>query len=354
MISKKFHSLYGEEAQITGFTPGRVNLIGEHTDYNGGMVLPIALKLGVTIALSPRADDQIMIWSDQFNQAVTRSINSEASGEWSDYVTGAVISARDNGFLSGGVNICLESTLPLGAGISSSAAVIVGILKLSRDLSGASTTNTELAVLAREVENSYIGLPCGIMDQMAVAIASSGQAIALHTNTLKYELIDLPEGFHIAVLHSGQERLLSNSAYRERASECDEIKAVLGREDICLISDASFATLRDMPEHLQRRARHCMSEHRRTLEASDCLRKQNMNRMGELMIESHISMRDDFEITIPQVDQLVSDAVAFGALGARQTGGGFGGCIVACVPEDLLDQWTHKLLSAHPTAYWVC
>jgi len=191
------------------------------------------------------------------------------------------------------------------------------------------------------------------MDQMAVAIANPGQALALNTETLDYELIDLPKDYHMAVIHSGQFRKLNEGRYKERKEECDAIKANLAHDNICQISDDEFAKLSLLPEVLQRRARHCMTEHRRTVKAIQCLRENDIDTLGQLMNESHMSMRDDFEITVPKVDALVADAVKFGALGARQTGGGFGGCIVACIANDNLKEWKTRLLTAHPESFWV-
>ena len=338
---------------MSGFTPGRVNLIGEHTDYNGGMVLPTALKLGVSFALTPRTDNKIRIWSDKFDDLAQRTLSDGANGHWSDYMLGAIILANEQNFLKGGADIAVQTTLPFGAGISSSAAVTVGILKLARDLTQAVASDKDIAVLARRVENEFIGMPCGIMDQMAVAIANPGQALALDTETLDYELIDLPQDYHMAVIHSGQFRQLNEGRYKKRKEECDAVKAALGHNNICQISDAEFSSLSTLSDVLQRRARHCMTDHRRTIEAVTCLREHDLKRLGKLMNDSHISMRDDFEITVPKVDDLVEDAVKLGALGARQTGGGFGGCIVACIANHKLEAWKKALLTKHPESFWV-
>jgi len=353
MISERFEAVFGRRPHSSGFTPGRVNLIGEHTDYNGGMVLPTALKLGVSLALAPRKDDKIRIWSDKFDDIAERTLSESAEDHWSDYILGAIIFANEKGYLNGGADIAVETTLPFGAGISSSAAVTVGVLKLGRDIAQAETSDKDIAVLARRIENEFIGMPCGIMDQMAVAIASPGQALALNTETLNYELIDLPKDYHMAVIHSGQFRQLNEGRYKERKEECDAVKAALGHDNICQISDSKFAALSSLPDILQRRARHCMTDHRRTVEAVTCLRENDMLWFGRLMNESHASMRDDFEITVPQVDALVEDAVKLGALGARQTGGGFGGCIVACVANASLEDWKTEVLAAHPKSFWV-
>lgn len=353
MIDAKFKDVFGAAPKATLFTPGRVNLIGEHTDYNGGMVLPTAIELGLTIALSPRSDDKTRLYSDKFDTMAERTVSDAVQDHWSDYVIGAVKLANETGLLDGGADIAIETTLPFGAGLSSSAAVIVCILKIGRELSGKDMSDTEISVLARRVENEFIGMPCGIMDQMAVAIARPGQALALDTESLNYDLVDLPKDHHMAVVHSGQFRELAEGRYKIRKEECDEIKVALGHDNICRVSDAELAALNALPDILQRRAKHCVTDHRRTIKAVNCLRSNDMVSLGKLMNESHISMRDDFEITVPTVDKLVADAVTLGALGARQTGGGFGGCIVACIPKDKVEGWSAALFAQNPDAFWV-
>lgn len=354
MIDNMFSVAFGLKPDTTLFTPGRVNLMGEHTDYNGGMVLPTAIGLGLDIALSRRKDNFIRIISDKFDKVAERQLSDCAIDNWSDYAAGAVIFANEAGLLNGGANIAIRTSLSFGAGLSSSAAVIVGILKAARGLVGSDMSDTDIAVLARRVENEFIGMPCGIMDQMAVAIARPGQALALNTQTLEYDLVDLPSHYKMAVIHSGVFRKLSEGRYRVRKEECDEIKAFLMRDDICQIDESEFRTLSGLPKTFRRRARHCMSEHQRTVDAVTSLKREDLDAFGRLMTESHISMRDDFEITLPAIDQLVESAVKLGALGARMTGGGFGGCIVACIKTDDFAAWSETLLKHHPNAFHVC
>jgi galactokinase len=353
MIDDKFKALFSHAPEISSFTPGRVNLIGEHVDYNGGRVLPTALELGVSLAMSPRSDWQVRIGSESFEDVAKRELLDEATDHWSDYITGALQLAHAEGFGPNGANIAVTSNLPFGAGLSSSAAITVGILSAARDLAEANITDTEIAVLARRVENDYIGVPCGIMDQMAVAIARPGQALSLDTESLAFDLIDLPKTHHMAVIHSGVVRKLNEGRYKIRTEECDAVKAAAGRDDICQMTNAEFEALIDLPDPIFRRARHCVFEHRRTLLATEALKTGDITEFGELMNASHISMRDDFEMSVPAVDALVADAQAFGAIGARLTGGGFGGCIVACVENTRLEAWRDQLLTAHPDAYWV-
>lgn len=352
-ISSTFEDKFGYLPERSSFTPGRVNLIGEHIDYNGGFVLPMALDLGTWVSLKPRNDNKVRIYSDQFEVIAECSLEDKASDDWADYALGAVIYANKAGFLKGGADLAIETNLPFSAGLSSSSALTVGILKLARDLAGSTMSETEISKLARELENDFIGMPCGIMDQMAVAVARPRQALAFDTKTLKYEVVDMPTDYQMAVLHSGQYRRNADGHYKARKEECDAVKARLGHDDICLMSEDEFKSLSDLDDTLLRRARHCYTEHHRVREAVDALMLNNMEDFGRLMNESHASMRDDFEMSLPAIDALVESAVEFGAEGARLTGGGFGGCIVACVHVDRLQTWKDRLLEAHPAAFSV-
>lgn len=328
--------------------PGRVNLIGEHTDYNGGMVLPAALSVGLELTLGASSDDQVIARSIGYDKAV-RDLSDSESGEWSDPVVGALREACNMALIAQGADVSITSTIPAGSGLSSSAALIVAILKAAREAGDGAQSDVEIAVAARRVENEYMGVPCGIMDQMAVALATPGTAMALDTKTLEYELLALPKTHKIAVIHSGVFRKLTEGRYAERKQECDEAKAFFGTEDLCLL-DPKKVTHSSLAEIPRKRALHCATEHRRVLAAMQALKADNIAALGQAMNESHISMRDDFDMSLPEIDALVSDAQEFGALGARLTGGGFGGCIVACVENDALDNWLAKLLAAHSQA----
>ncbi|GHA84817.1 galactokinase [Algimonas arctica] len=350
-IETTFTEAFGAPATLVRFTPGRVNLIGEHTDYNGGFVLPTALELGVHTAIRAREDDIIRVASVSFEDIAVRTLGDPASGHWADYAVGAVTEARRAGWITHGVDVALSSTLPIGSGLSSSSAVIVGVLKLLRDLQSITVSNVDLAIMARRVETDFIGMPCGIMDQMAIVLARPGEALFLNTHTLAYDLITLPDDPVIAVLHSGVHRSLAEGRYKERKEECDRIKDRLGREDICRATMKDVDAIAD--PRLRRRARHLVSEQTRTQQVANALTSNDTQAIGPLMIASHNSMRDDFEITTPELDLLVATAVREGALGARMTGGGFGGCIVALVPRARLLPWRDAVLKHHPQAFHV-
>lgn len=354
MSENLFIQAFGYPPTYKHFSPGRINLIGEHTDYNGGFVLPTALNIGLQIALKPRTDNYINIISKGFDAKIQRQIGEAASGHWSDHILGGLAYAKKNNINhDNGADIAITSTLPVGAGLSSSASIIVGILKVYRGISETNIDDIRLAQIARDVENEFIGVPCGIMDQVAVAITTPGEAIKLDTDTLEYDVIPLPVSHVMAVIHSGHYRQLSEGRYKVRKEECDLIKEALQRNDICRASIIDLDRLSHLPDVIKQRAHHCISEHQRTDSAAKALLDQDMQTFGRLMIESHISMRDDFDITIPAIDALVDDAVTLGATGARMTGGGFGGCIVACVPKENAEDWCDKLIAKHPQAFYV-
>ena len=336
----------------TARSPGRVNLIGEHTDYNGGWVLPAALSVGLEASLSLRSDDAIAIGAEPFGSD-RRTIEDGARDQWSDPIVGALREARSLGLIDGGADVAITSTIPAGAGLSSSAALIVTILKAARQLAGSNLSDTEIAVAARRVETDYIGVPVGIMDQMAVAIARPGEAIALDTRSLEYRLVALPAGYSVEVIHSGVTRKLSDGRYKVRKEECDAAREAFGQEDICLLDPASIEAASGIDDVVKRRALHCATEHRRVLASLDALKKGDIAELGALMNASHVSMRDDFEMSVPPIDALVADAVELGAVGARLTGGGFGGCIVAIVREDRRGSWLEALLKRHPGARFI-
>lgn len=328
------------------WTPGRVNLIGEWIDFNGGWVLPAALPLGVRITLSANNAGADRVRSAQFEGQAEAPLDTAASGHWADYVFGALQIARREAWLSGGADVELDSDIPAGAGVSSSAAVTLGVL---RAIAPESVSPTAPATLAREVENAFIGVPCGIMDQMAVAHTGPGEALALNTRTLDFQRIAFPQGWRFAVLHSGVQRKLADGRYKQRREACLAAAEHLGLDWLCDGEDVTA-----LPAALQPIARHAISENKRSQDAITALRAGDRKGFGALMTASHISLRDDFNVSTPEVDALVADAVTLGASGARITGAGFGGCIVVLLPEPADQAWYERLLSAHTGARLIC
>ncbi|GAA4647482.1 galactokinase [Pontixanthobacter gangjinensis] len=338
---------------VTATSPGRVNLIGEHTDYNGGWVLPAALSVSLTATIIPRTDRRVSIAARGYNGTAERTLDDAARRHWSDPAVGAMREAEALGLIGNGADIAISSAIPAGAGLSSSAALIVTLLKAAREYAGSDLSDTEIALAARRVENEYIGVPCGIMDQMAVAIAKPGEAMALDTATLEYRVVSLPSTHEMVVIHSGHSRSLTDGRYAARKEECDAAKAFFGTKNLCLLDPSEIESAKDIDEILQKRARHCATEHRRVLASIEALEAGDTCQFGALMAASHASMRDDFEMSIPEIDALVADAVDLGAIGARLTGGGFGGCIVVCIGANKRAAWQDALLKRHTGARYI-
>ncbi|MEO1658414.1 MAG: galactokinase [Pseudomonadota bacterium] len=352
-VSAFFQERFGKAPAQTVFVPGRVNLIGEHIDYNGGRVLPYALHRGVHVALSLRDDSDMVVASDRFDGVSRSTLGAEPADHWARYAVYSLQLANNLGWLRGGSELGIVSNLNDGAGLSSSAALCVAVLKAIRSACDIDVSDVEIAVLARRVENDYIGMPCGIMDQMAVAVARAGEALFLDTATLDYEPIALPEDVSFVVLHSGIHRELADGRYKARKEECDIAKAHFGTENLCHLSLGKVEADGTLSPDIIRRVRHCITENERTVKAAALLKARDMGGFGKLMNESHISMRDDFAMSLPAIDQLVETAVSSGALGARLTGGGFGGCIVAAVPSPKAEAWAETVLARHPSAFLV-
>lgn len=350
-----FVETFGREPETVARTPGRVNLIGEHTDYNGGMVLPTPIARSVEVAIGAEAAPAplLRVVSAVFGDLRLRRYAETPTGDWSDYALGAVKKAIENGALQTGLSIAIDSDLPHGAGLSSSAAIIVCVLRAIYSHSKTDVADAEIARQAKAVENDFIGVPCGIMDQMAVAAARPGEAIALDTSTLRFERVPIPKDWRFAVFHSGVTRELTDGRYGLRRAECEAAARRIGAEWLCRAEPEAIARLDGKFVTLFRRARHATSEHARVLAAATAMRSADARLFGKLMNQSHASMRDDFDITTPLIDRQVEASRAAGAIGARMTGGGFGGCIVSLVPNEAEAGWRAHLISAFPAIAFV-
>ena len=347
-VERQFRSVFAAAHTVIAEAPGRINLIGEHTDYNGGMVLPTVLARSVQVAIGSAGLSEDQIYSTNFDSMTSRRIGGSKTGEWSDYAAGALAKARALGLMDGPVNMVISSTLPSGAGVSSSAALVTAILRAACKTSDVELAPLELAKAARAVENEYIGVPCGIMDQMAVGLAMPNQAIAIDGATNEYEMITIPDDFAFVTLHSGIRRELSDGRYKRRFEECQEARRALDVEHLCLVEEAKREQIQYLAEPLNARARHVVSEHMRTLAACQALKTANIGWFGELMNESHRSYARDFQASTPEIDAVVKSARDLGAIGARLTGGGFGGCITALLQPDLAEKWINEITARHP------
>jgi galactokinase len=316
--------------------PGRVNLIGEHTDYNEGYVMPFALAQRVLIAAAPRKDGTWSVTSlnnDSTKIFSAADLNPGMAG-WQAYVAGVVWALQDAGHRVGGADLVLTSDVPEGAGLSSSAALECAVLTALADLNDLDIVGIERAKLARRSENVFVGAPTGLMDQAASTLCAAGHALFFdcRTDAAEQVLFDTTSaGLEILVLDTKTPHALVDSEYAARRASCEEAARLLGIPALRDVTDLD-AALDQLPDPmLKRRVRHVVTENARVLEAADVLRGGRIADLAPLLDASHESMRDDFEITVPQVDLAVETARASGALGARMTGGGFGGCIIALV-----------------------
>ena len=352
-LTDHFCKSFGRKPVATAKVYGRVNLIGEHTDYNGGAVLPAAITRSIHVGVAPNDSHLVAIKSARFEHKHERLLGDPKRGDWTDYAMGAISKAEELGWLSGGIDLFIESDVPDGAGVSSSAALITAILRASAETSGTKTDPVEVAKHARAVENDYIGMPCGIMDQMAVGLCEPGAALALDCNTLDYEVVEIPDDWSFITLHSGVRRELADGRYKARFEECAQAAESLGVEELCLLDRSQRSSIDALPENLRKRARHVTREHDRVLGATAAMKTTDLDSFARLMSESHKSYSDDFEASTPVIDALVQDAVTSGAKSARLTGGGFGGCIVVLIERSKEAQWLEEFLERHPESWRV-
>jgi galactokinase len=328
-----FARAYGRAPDVVARAPGRVNLIGEHTDYSGGFVLPMAIPQLTTVTLARRVDNMARVMSANVASPapVTFDVGHEKKqGAWVDYVQGTVVALRAAGHAISGFDALIESHVPVGSGLSSSAALEVSLLRALRDAFALDVSDVVIAKIGRAAETDFVGAPIGIMDQMASSLADAHNALFIDTRSLAYERVPLPEGVEIAVLDSGIAHDHAAGDYRTRREECERAAKLLGVHELREVDDVARTT--GLPPPLDRRARHVITENARVLAAVQAMRENDAVTLGRLFDASHASLRDDFEVSVPGVDRLVALAQAHpDVLGARMTGGGFGGAIVALV-----------------------
>ncbi len=334
-VIHQFEALFGEPPTFLVRAPGRVNLIGEHTDYNDGFVLPMAIDRAVWIALRPRDDRRVVLHSLNFDDATTLELDNlrhEDSG-WREYVKGVAHILREDGHALRGWEGVLAGDVPIGAGLSSSAAVEMATARAFAAAGPLVWDAAHMARVGQRAENEWVGMNCGIMDQMISAAGRRDHALLIDCRTLETQLVPLPPGTAVIVLDTATRRGLVDSAYNERRAQCEAAARFFG---VPALRDVELATFETRAAELEpvtrRRARHVITENERTLAAAEAMRRGDAGEMGRLMNASHVSMRDDFEISRVEMDVMVDLAQAQPAcFGARMTGGGFGGAAVALV-----------------------
>ncbi len=316
---------------VTADAPGRVNLIGEHTDYNDGFVLPTAIPQRTRIELTVRSDRTVRVSSAEIGAPEQYELGAEKPGRgWLDYVQGVTHTLLADGFVLSGFDAKITSDVPLGSGLSSSAALEVSLLRALRTAFGLALDDVTLALVGQRAENGFVGAHVGVMDQMASSLADRGTALFLDTRDLSFERVPLPPTADLVVINSGVAHDLTAGDYNTRRAECEQAAALLGVGSLRDMTEADLPRIARLPDPLNRRVRHVVTENARVLRAVAAMKADDLAELGRLFAASHASMRDDYEVSAPAVDLLVSLAAADPAIhGARLTGGGFGGSIVA-------------------------
>ncbi|MGH7483392.1 MAG: galactokinase [Longimicrobiales bacterium] len=347
-IARAFSERFGAPPEFIVRAPGRVNLIGEHTDYNDGFVLPLAIDHAAWIALRARPDREVHIRSDAYDEeACFRLDRLERGSGWTEYVKGVAWAIENSGERLTGWDGVLSSDVPIGAGLSSSAAVELAAARAFAAVSGITWDAAAMARLAQQAENEWVGMNCGVMDQTISAMGREGHALLIDCRTLGTGAVPLTDDV-VVILDTGTRRGLVDSAYNERREQCRSAAAFFGVEALRDVDPKVFEGPGVGDETIMRRARHVVTENARVLAAVDALRHGDPTRVGRLMSASHVSLRDDFEVSTPALDAIVDIARAQpGCYGARMTGGGFGGCAVALVDREASDAFVTTVARAY-------
>ena len=361
-VLAKFKELFGDEGEIgVYFAPGRVNMIGEHTDYNGGHVFPCALTIGTYGVARKRDDKKLRFYSMNFEQlgvieSSVEGLKPEKEADWTNYPKGVMWAFGEKGMkVEQGMDLVLFGNIPNGSGLSSSASVEVLTGYILKDMFGFDVTNQDLALIGQFSENKFNGVNCGIMDQFAIAMGKADHAIFLDTATLKYEYAPIKlENAKIVISCSNKKRGLGDSKYNERRSECEtalaELQKVVKIDSLGDLTEEQFEQYKDAIKDPVRvkRAKHAVYENQRTIKAVEALKNNDVTLFGELMNASHVSLRDDYEVTGIELDTLVEEAWKVdGVIGSRMTGAGFGGCTVSIVKDEAVDSFIEKVGAAY-------
>lgn len=356
-----FQEKFAKAATGEYFAPGRINLIGEHTDYNGGHVFPASITIGTYGLASKREDDRVRLYSENFPDkgVIEFSINDlefRKEDDWTNYPKGMMKFLKSDGYtIDTGMDILYYGTIPNGAGLSSSASIELLTGVILNDLFALSVKMIDLVEVGKRVENKFIGVNSGIMDQFAIGMGKKDHAILLDTNTLEYELVPAEFGdYSVAIMNTNKRRELADSKYNERRAECEEalsrLQTKLTIKSLGELDEATFTANESLigDEILIKRAKHAVTENERTLKAKEALVAGDLAAFGKLLDASHASLRDDYEVTGVELDTLVATAQAQpGVLGARMTGAGFGGCAIALVHNSEWDNFVNNVKSAY-------
>ena len=351
----RFRECYGGLARVYR-APGRVNLIGEHTDYNDGFVMPAAIQFYIWTAIAPRPDRKLRVCASSFSDSVEIDLEEKAgpANHWSDYVRGVAAILEQAGYRLCGADLLVGGDVPIGSGLSSSAAIEVASALALLGNSGVSVPPTELAKLCQRAENEFVGARCGIMDQFISCCGHAGQALMLDCRSLEYRLLPLPPDASMVICNTMVKHELASGEYNSRRAECEEGVRRLTRvlPHVRALRDVSLEDLerhgQELPETIRKRCRHVVSENARVLQAADALQRGDLTDFGKLMAESHNSLRDDYQVSCEELDLMVELArKRQGVYGARMTGGGFGGCTINLVKNDEVANFRHAVATGY-------
>ena len=358
-VLDEFERRFGGAPAIVARAPGRVNLIGDHTDYNDGFVLPMAIDREICLAARPRDDRRVLVHSIDFDDDASFALDDgnrrREEGSWVEYLRGVAWALDDAGRPTAGWEGVVAGDIPVGAGLSSSAALELATARAFSAVNGVVWQPVAMARLAQRAENEWVGVNCGIMDQLISAAGEAGHAMLIDCRSLETRVVPIPTHVAVVVLDTGTRRGLVGSAYNERRAQCEEAAALFGVAALRDVDSATFhARAAELDPLTRKRARHVVTENARTLEAASRLENGNVHRFGELMNESHASLRDDFEVSRPELDAMVAIAREHDAcFGARMTGAGFGGCAVALVESENAVEFAQRVAAAYETSVGV-
>ena len=352
-IAEIHRTRYGVEPEGVYKAPGRVNLIGEHTDYNDGYVLPTPIDRHLTVSLQKRGDNKINLHSHDFKQDAEYKLENfkqDPEHHWANYVLGVVKALQKRGHSLGGFNMCIKGDIPIGAGLSSSAALETAVVRSLKDQFDLDLDAVEVAYVGKECENDFVGVQSGIMDQFVSSLGEYGKALLIDCRSNEYSLHRLSSAVKIVIVNSMMDRSLAGSEYNIRHAQCVEAVNTIKETypEVKALRDVTEEMLLEqwdkMPELIARRARHVVTENQRVLESIESLDREDMFGFGELMYDSHNSLKHDYEVSSKHLDLLVDFTMDLdGVLGARLTGAGFGGCTVNLVEADYVDEFVAEI-----------
>ncbi|MGQ9631936.1 MAG: galactokinase [bacterium] len=340
--------------------PGRVNVIGEHTDYNDGFVMPVAIDRSVCVAARRRRDHTVNLYAADYDERTSFRLDSIEFDEehfWANYIIGVADTMRKRGYSLGGADMIIKGDVPQGAGLSSSAAIEMATAKIFEELFNLKIDPVDMAYIGKSAENNFVGVQCGIMDQFISVLGRRNHALLIDCRTNEYDHIPLDPNFSVVMVNTTIKRELASSAYNERRRQCEEGVRILRRHlpQIKALRDVSAEEFEryqgDLPEAVLKRCRHVITENARVIEAVEALKCGDMERLGKLMDQSHISLRDDYEVSCRELDVLVESAREIpGTIGARMTGAGFGGCTVNIVRKDHTQNFVRTIKDRYMSA----